>query len=321
MCLYPKLIQNPKYKPNKKNGYIAPTLKDERIALVPVGCGNCIECRKQKSREWQVRLNEEIRENKNGKFMTFTFTNESIKELKQKLYEKLEGIITPNKIIENEIAILGVRLFLERWRKKYKKSIRHWLITELGHTGTERIHIHGIIFTNETIDTITNIWKYGYVYMGEYVNEKTINYMVKYVTKTDKDHKGYKAVILTSAGIGNQYLKRIDANINKYKDNNTQEYYRTRKGLKLALPIYYRNKIYNDEQKEKLWINKIDKEERWIMGEKISTKYSDEEYFKTLQHYREKNNRLGYGNDNKEWDIKSYKESIKTLKRFENRKF
>ena len=36
---------------------------------------------------------------------------------------------------------------------------------------------------------------------------KTINYIMKYITKVDEDHKGFKAVILTSAGIGKQYTE------------------------------------------------------------------------------------------------------------------
>ena len=95
-----------------------------------------------------------------------------------------------NTIIENEIASLAVRRFLERWRKKYKKSVKHWLITELGHNGTERIHIHGIIFT-DNVEDIRDLWKYGYIWIGDYVNEKTINYIVKYCNKLDIDHKGY----------------------------------------------------------------------------------------------------------------------------------
>ena len=81
MCLYPKLIKNRKYIANKKNGGIIPAISDNRVLMVPVGCGKCMECKKQKTREWTVRLNEEIRNNKNGKFVTLTFSDESIKEL------------------------------------------------------------------------------------------------------------------------------------------------------------------------------------------------------------------------------------------------
>ena len=78
MCLYPKLLENKKYKVNKKNGGNVPTVNDLRTKYVPVGCGNCIECRKQKARGWQLRLLEEVRENKTGHMVTLTFSNETI---------------------------------------------------------------------------------------------------------------------------------------------------------------------------------------------------------------------------------------------------
>ena len=158
------------------------------------------------------------------------------------------------KDIENEIATLACRRFLERWRKKHKTSVKHWLVTELGHEGTERIHMHGIIFTNK-IDDVKNIWKYGIVHIGQWVNEQTVNYCVKYVSKIDKDHKGYVPKILCSKGLGSNYLKRYDSNINEFKGNKTNEYYVLKNGRKVNLPKYYRNKIYSDEQKEELWIN------------------------------------------------------------------
>jgi hypothetical protein len=313
MCLYPKLIDNPKYKATKKNGGIIPPINDIRVTKVPIGCGNCIECRKQKSREWQVRLNEEIRNNRNGKFVTLTFEEGELQKLKKEVIKT----ITPEELIENEIAKLGTRRFLERWRKKYKKSVKHWLITELGHNNTERIHIHGIIWTNE-IEDIKKIWTYGHTYIGDYVNERTVNYIVKYVTKIDTDHKGYKAKILTSAGIGSNYIKRIDSNINKYKDKNTKEYYRTRTGLKLALPIYYRNKLYTEEEREKLWIEKLDKEERYILGEKISIKENEIQYEETLKRAQQKNKRLGFGDNSETWQMAHYKRMRNILKKNKN---
>ena len=116
MCLFPRLIENRKYKATKKNGGIIPAITDIRTTLVPVGCGKCIECKKKKAREWQVRLLEDIRHEKNGVFVTLTFSNESIKELSAGT--RLEGYD-----LDNEIAKKGMRKFLERWRKKYKKSV------------------------------------------------------------------------------------------------------------------------------------------------------------------------------------------------------
>ena len=59
MCLYTKYITNKKYQPNRKNNFNAPACQDRRLLLVPAKCGKCIECRKERKREWVIRLNEE----------------------------------------------------------------------------------------------------------------------------------------------------------------------------------------------------------------------------------------------------------------------
>ena len=149
--------------------------------------------------------------------------------------------------------------------------MKHWLITELGHNGTERIHLHGIIFTNE-IEDIKNIWNYGHIWIGEYVNEKTINYIVKYCNKLDTQHKGYIPKIMTSAGIGKKFIERIDSKINKFNGEDTKEYYRTKEGFKLSLPIYYRNKLYTEEERQFLWINKLNQQVRYVGGDIVTGK-------------------------------------------------
>ena len=321
MCLYPKLIKNRKYIPNKKNGGIIPPINDERVLIVPVGCTKCMECKKQKARQWAVRLQEEIKTNNTGKFVTLTFNDESYNELSNKI-KNLTGYER-----DNEIATLGVRRFLERWRKKYKKSVKHWLTTELGQTNTERIHIHGIIWSNE-IEEISKIWKYGIITIGErkynkgiqqnnntigYVNESTINYIIKYIQKTDEKHKEYNSKILTSPGIGKNYTNTINSKANKYKEDKTKETYTTKQGTKINLPIYYRNKIYTEEEKEKLWIIKLDNKVRYINGIKIDISKNEDNYYKILNQERKKNKILGYGNDEKNWERKRYENERRNL--------
>ena len=63
MCLYPTFVKNPKNKPNKKNKGKPPVCWDRRLYYIPTKCGCCIECRKEKQREWRVRLDEELRSN------------------------------------------------------------------------------------------------------------------------------------------------------------------------------------------------------------------------------------------------------------------
>ena len=123
MCLYPKLIQNRKYKANKKNKGIIPICKDERALLVPVGCGKCMECMRQKANGWKTRLLEEVRHDKTGKFVTLSFSNKSLVEIGK----EIKGISGYK--ADNEICRIAIRRFLERWRKTEKKSVKHWMVT------------------------------------------------------------------------------------------------------------------------------------------------------------------------------------------------
>lgn len=310
MCLYPKLIRNRKYTETKKNGGNIPPIQDKRVLMVPVGCGKCIECKKQKARNWQVRLQEDIRVNKNAKFVTYTFSEHEL----QKLDNEIKGLSGYAR--DNEICRLAVRRYTERWRKKYGKTLRHWLVTELGHANTERVHMHGIVWTDKVKD-IGDIWKYGKIWIGEYVNAKTINYIVKYVNKVDQQHKTYNSKIFTSQGIGKEYVNRRDSQRNKYKKEKTIETYKTREGVELALPVYYRNKIYNEDERERLWLEKLDKEERYVCGVKVDISQGEDEYYKLLEMMRQKNKRLGYGDDAKNWELKKYENERRNLKKLE----
>lgn len=78
--------------------------------------------------------------------------------------------------------------------------------------------------------------------------------------------------------------------------------------------MYYRNKIYSDEEKEMLWLNKLNKNERWIMGEKVDISKNENRYFELLKFYQQKNKRLGYGNPD-DWETAGYKRERKLLKK------
>lgn len=297
--------------PNKKNGGVPPICDDYRKLYVPVGCGVCKECMQQKASQWKIRLFEELKVNKYALFVTLTFSADALKSL----------IDTTNNIVGNAIAGKAVRLFLERWRKKNKKSLRHWLITELGHDNTERIHLHGIFFSNEEIDKteIDKIWSYGYTYIGDYCTLRTINYIAKYITKTDFEHKGYVPQIFASAGIGRNYTKRpLVKQIHRYMNSNTIEYYRFPNGSICNLPIYYRNKLFTEDQREQLWINKLDQNKRYVLGvevENINTIQGEDRYYRILRKAQELNTQAGYGDNTQEWKKKDYNITMKMLQK------
>lgn len=325
MCLFPRLMANPKYKKTKKNGGVIPAIFDERVRAVPIRCGECRECRKQKKREWQIRLTEEIRSTKlKGHMVTLTFSTKSLIELnKNYITKKIEGtqgetikIKIPIDTIEgydkdNAIATRAMELFRERWRKEHKTAVRRFTITELGNGKWEHLHIHGIIWTDKEKSEIQKHWQYGNVWSGKngrdtYVNEFTVGYIIKYITKIDIKHKGYKPIILCSPGIGDEYTKTIKSRDNEYKEEKTRETYKTNTGHKIALPIYYRNKIYTEEQREKLWIKKLDEQVRYINGIKYDISKGEEEYNRALAYAQEENRLLGYGDNVINWEERNY---------------
>lgn len=308
MCIYGSVMPNKKYTATKKNGGIVPVPVDRRVMGVTIACGKCIECKKKKAREWKVRLEEELRHDIQAEFVTLSFSDEAIEKLIKQGKIESEGYEK-----ENEIATWAVRKYFERWRKEYGKSVKHWLITELGQTNTERIHIHGIIWSKNK-EAIERHWQYGNVYIGYEVSNRTVNYITKYINKTDILHKEYNSKILSSKGIGAKYLERIDAEQNRYKENGeTRETYTTRQGKKMSLPIYWRNKIYTEEEREKLWIEKLDKNKRYVLGVEIDISKGLENYNQQLKNAQEKNSRLGYGKK-KDWTNKKYDEEQRLIR-------
>lgn len=320
MCLYPTIIKNPKYKPNKKNGGYPPFAWDRRIMYMPIGCGMCVECCKKASREWQIRLSEELKNQKNAIFVTLTFDEEKLQHYLNKAEKEERKTEIGRNDKRNLAAKIAIRDFLERWRKEHGKSVKHWLITELGHKGTERIHLHGIIFTDKKYD-IERKWQNGFVYLGDYVSQRTINYIIKYIYKQDEENKDFRPKIMASPGIGENYEKTINGKLNKYIRGKTDETYRFKDGNKAMLPIYYRNKIYTEKQREKLWIEKIDKNIRWVSGEKIdvSTEEGMKQFYELQKYYQNKNKSLGF-QEPKDWNREKYKREIKilSLKKNEN---
>lgn len=328
MCIYQTKGVNKKYTKTKKNGGIIPPVYDERTRTVYYDCGRCYECRNKVARDWQLRMKEEIKESKNGKFITLTFSNESIKALERRVLveEKLkwrkavkEGKSEKDLLrierklegygLDNQIATRAVRLFMERWRKKYEEVPRHWLITELGHEGTENIHLHGILFTDKKLEEVAERWGYGFIWprnekqwRAGYVSNKTVNYIIKYVKKVDEDHVWYKAKVLNSPGIGRNFKNSFDAKRMAYKGVETIRTYKTETGHKTGIPTYWRNKIYNEEEREKMWIESMDSGKKYVGGIEVDISNGDEEYWKLIQVMREKNARLGYGTDKINWD-------------------
>lgn len=294
MCLYKKILLNPKYLPNKKNEYNPPKLTDERFRYIEAECGKCFECRKKRSREWSIRLGEELKNNF-GYFITLTIDEENLRILTREAGYKN---IYKN---ENGVAKLALRRMLERIRKETGKSARHWVVTELGEKN-DRIHMHGIFIGQRAAELVKKHWKYGNIYVGTYANMKTTNYITKYMTKMDVKHRWFTGRVFTSAGIGREYIdkKRIR---NRYRGKDTKDTYMCENGQEIAMPTYYKNKLYTEEEREMIWGFKQEDPMEWISGTRIYKK--DEKLKKELIEYNRKIQKETHFDNPREWKEKS----------------
>lgn len=284
MCLQPFVIRNKRFIPNKKNNYNPPVAKDDRIKWIEIPCGVCYECLKRKKSDWQVRLINELKFNADKcYFITLTFSDDAINNLAKKY--KIDIV---KGFSENIIATKSIRLFLERIRHYFKKSFKHFFITELGEAN-DRIHLHGFIWLpgNVTIDDLVGCWSYGHYFVGQWVNNTTIGYITKYILKFDSS-KFFMPKILCSKGIG----KSANYNI-KFEGELTKKFIKLDNGYKVAIPNYYKNKLFSESEREELFINSLNSNEFYVMGNKIERKDFNEIY-RTRDFYNNLLNISGY---------------------------
>lgn len=320
MCYFTKKVLNKRFLPNRKNRWNPPVCTDERFRYVEVECGHCFECRKKRRREWRIRNYEQLKETPHAVFFTGTVSPQRYEYICEKYGFKNDGSQ------DNEIITKIHRLFLERIRKETGKSVKHWCVTEKGHTNTRRIHLHGLFYAREgqTKWQLTKLlyenWIDGYKYYGKYVNEKTINYVSKYMTKKDKDNPDYVSIILCSKGLGANYAKENQLK-HRWNKEKTIITYKARSGQDLPLPRYYKTTLYTDEQRQLLWLYAEDEGVKWVKGFKvIEANTVNKDYYEELLKEKNRNGIDLHGDDIEEIERKKAINRMTKLQNLTNRK-
>lgn len=231
-CERPITIRNPRYGNEQSEQYWREyfwetyQIKDLPNEYINVPCGTCASCIKRKANDWRLRLMAEYNRYPNSMFITLTFDDDNLKRFQY----------NPNR---------SVRLFLDRARKVFSKSLRHFIIAERGEK-SGRLHYHGILFNYPKeldVEVLRRLWKYGFVFIG-YCNPKTINYVVKYITKNGSTvvKKDIPRVIV-SKGLGSNFADYVKQEFNQMSPIIQSN------GYTISLPRYIVDKVYSlDEQ-------------------------------------------------------------------------
>lgn len=270
----------------------------ENEQFQPVPCGKCPPCRARRASGWSFRLMQQAKVSDSSHFITLTYATDKVPISKQ-------GFMSLDK--------RDVQLFFKRLRKAHNNcqalsnnrqvaagfeqrsttpGIKYYVCGEYGDT-THRPHYHAIMF-NVRIELIQDAWQNGNVHYGT-VNGASIGYTLKYMCKPPSAIGKYEwddrlpEFSLMSKGLGVNYLT---PGIKKYHydDLENRMYCPLEDGKKIAMPRYYKNKLYDDEQKEAIAYAMFKKAQL-----EVHPKWSDEQilhYYKTQfnddQRFRDK---------------------------------
>lgn len=232
---------------------ISPFLKKKLIRITnddflydKFPCGKCYECLKLKAKQWAFRFNQEMLIHNIYKPLFITLTYDET----QLLWTN-NGYATLNK---KDLQDFVRRLrYLEKSAGN-KLKIIYYGVGEYGHT-YERPHYH-ILLLNVSSDThIEAAWSQqqvlkGIIHFGA-TTDASIAYTMKYLQKITVDkHNSYDdrqpEFAIMSKRIGENYIK--DSQNIKYHQG--KPYIRNPGGHIMAMPRYYRDKLFDDDQKK-----------------------------------------------------------------------
>lgn len=206
---------------------------------IDVPCGRCVNCRRSYKNSWRIRLLHEYQylspsDRNNCYFVTLTFNDDYLPSSKE------------------EAAKL-IRKFLERVRKKYKVSVRHWFVSEFG-SRTERLHFHGILFNPPFPEwELPTLWNYGFT-DSKLLNARRINYVTTYINKllsSDIEEPDKRQWIFCSPGLGKAYTLDPKVRLFSHHDGIPSPFGYIN-GSPFALPRYYRHYLFDDDEREDL---------------------------------------------------------------------
>lgn len=215
--------------------YVIPKGKTE---AVPVRCNRCPPCKHSRVNGWVFRMLEQAKVSTTSHFVTLTYDTRFVP------------------ISENGFMTLrkeDFQNFMKRLRKLCGDAkLKYYAVGEYG-TNNKRPHYHAVMFNVPDPQLFADAWslagvQLGSVHIGK-VTGDSIAYTMKYIDKLQgvkKHSRDDRApeFPLMSMGLGKSYLT---PEMIAYHQADISRLYVTKPGGdRVALPRYYRQKIYSD---------------------------------------------------------------------------
>lgn len=232
-------------------------MKNESI---PVPCGKCPDCRARRASGWSFRLMQEAKKSQSAHFITLTYATENVVITKngylslsktdlQKFFKRLRKAHESRRTKSTQ----GLeRKILHRFSNRtWNEPIKYYAVGEYGGK-FKRPHYHVILF-NAAMELIQDAWALGEVHYGT-VTPASVGYTLKYISKggiipQHRNDDRLNEFSLMSKGLGLNYLTPVMLHWHK-RDLSGRMYCNIENGKKIAMPRYYKNKIYNETEKK-----------------------------------------------------------------------
>lgn len=213
------------------------------LRSIPVPCGKCPPCKKRRVDSWVFRLQQEEKVSQSAHFVTLTYDTNHVPISDN-------GFMTLDK---TDVQKFFKRLRKAMWVNKdpLHDKVKYYIAGEYG-TNTKRPHYHAIIFNCPDAEYYAKAWTAGQIHIGQ-VTQDSVAYTMKYIDKWTDNRKHARddrkpEFALMSKGLGENYLS--DA-VKKYHQSDISKLYLTRDGgHRIAMPKYYRDKLFDDDQKK-----------------------------------------------------------------------
>lgn len=210
---------------------------------VSVPCGRCPVCLKRRADGWAFRLMQQDKLSHNSVFLTLTYSTDHVPFTER-------GFMNLNK--------KDVQLFFKRLRKRVGNSynsntpIRYYVCGEYG-SKRYRPHYHAIIFNCPPAADILSAWHLGECYFGD-VSGASVSYVLKYMCKPKRiplhaNDDRQPEFSLMSKRLGANYLTDEISEWH-HADMLNRLHLTLKDGRKVAMPRYYKEKLYSEADKE-----------------------------------------------------------------------
>lgn len=236
---------------------------------VPVPCGSCAPCKHRRVNSWVFRLLQEDKVSYYSHFVTLTYDTRFVP-------------ISPNGF--HTLCKEDFQLYMKRLRKLCPGyTLKYYAVGEYG-SQNKRPHFHAIIFNVDDPNKFFDAWHIdgvprGTIHVGT-VSSDSIAYCMKYIDKNTFKRKFYRddrvpEFSLMSKGLGASYLSNNQV-VRYHKSDLGNTFVTKPDGWKVAMPRYYKEKLYTADEKLQIMDNASQAAyEKELADRKTTDNYTD----------------------------------------------